>query len=218
MTKRMKILSAVALVLLGALTLAYMNRSNIIIAAVGFAQRMAVSPGPNRPVNWEDGGTWQGNGERPPNIVVILTDDMGFNDVSMYGGGLIETPHIDALADEGVLFANGYAGSAVCSTSRAMLLTGRYSTRFGFEFTPAPSAFGPILQQLTHVDPMPRKFRFPESQDDTTGNDLPFEARGLPPEEITLAEELRQSGYRTLHIGKWHLGRDTAFAPAGAGF
>ncbi|MEC8546227.1 MAG: sulfatase-like hydrolase/transferase [Pseudomonadota bacterium] len=218
MTKRMKILSAVTLVLLGPLTLAYLNRSNIIIAAIGFAQRMAFSSEPNRPVNWEDGGTWQGNGERPPNIVVILTDDMGFNDVSMYGGGLIETPHIDALADEGVLFANGYAGSAVCSTSRAMLLTGRYSTRFGFEFTPAPNAFGPILRQLTHVDPMPRKFRFPESQKDTTGNDLPFAARGLPPEEITLAEELRQSGYRTLHIGKWHLGRDPLLRPVAQGF
>ena len=218
MTKRMKILSAVALVLLGALALAYTNRSNIIIAAAGFAQRMANAPGPNQPVAWEDGGSWQGSGEKPPNIVVILTDDMGFNDVSMYGGGLIETPHIDALADEGVLFDNGYAGSAVCSISRAMLLTGRYSTRFGFEFTPAPSAFNPILRQLTHVDPMPRKFRFPESQEDTTGNDLPFNARGLPPEEITLAEELRQSGYRTLHVGKWHLGRDPLLRPAAQGF
>ena len=217
MTKRMKILSAVALVLLGALTLAYMNRSNIIIAAVGFAQRMAVSPGPNRPVNWEDGGRWQGSGERPPNIVVILTDDMGFNDVSTYGSGLIETPHIDALAAEGVLFANGYAGSAVCSTSRAMLLTGRYSTRFGFEFTPAPDAFAPILRQLAKDDPMPRQFRFPEAKQNAL-NYLPFASRGLPPEEITLAEELRQSGYRTLHIGKWHLGRDPLLRPRAQGF
>ena len=99
-----------------------------------------------------------------------------------------------------------------------MRWTGRYSTRFGFEFTPAPNAFGPILRQLTHVDPMPRKFRFPESQKDTTGNDLPFAARGLPPEEITLAEELRQSGYRTLHIGKWHLGRDPLLRPVAQGF
>jgi hypothetical protein len=64
MTKRMKILSAVALVLLGALALAYTNRSNIIIAAAGFAQRMANAPGPNQPVAWEDGGSWQGSGEK----------------------------------------------------------------------------------------------------------------------------------------------------------
>ncbi|CAI8416423.1 MAG: Arylsulfatase [Rhodobiaceae bacterium UBA7378] len=218
MTKRIKILSAVALVLLGALALAYMNRSTIIIAAVGFAQRTAFATAPNQPVTWQDGGRWQGSGDQPPNIVVILTDDMGFNDVSTYGGGLIETPHIDALANEGVLFANGYAGSAVCSTSRAMLLTGRYSTRFGFEFTPAPNAFVPILRQLRKDDPMPRSFEFSEQQEDAPSDDLPFSSRGLPPEEITLAEELRQNGYRTLHIGKWHLGRDPILRPQAQGF
>ena len=69
MTKRIKILSAVALVLLGALALAYMNRSTIIIAAVGFAQRTAFATAPNQPVTWQDGGRWQGSGDQPPNIV-----------------------------------------------------------------------------------------------------------------------------------------------------
>ena len=217
MTQRLKILFAIILVLLGILALAYINRSHIIVAALGFAQRTAFAIGPNFPINWANGGTWQGAGERPPNIIIILTDDMGFNDVSTYATGLIETPHIDALADEGVLFANGYAGSAVCSTSRAMLLTGRYSTRFGFEFTPAPDAFAPLLRQLAQDDPMPRHFRFPET-DTNADSYLPFASRGLPPEEITLAEELRENGYRTLHIGKWHLGRDPLLRPRAQGF
>ncbi|CAI8189215.1 MAG: Arylsulfatase [Alphaproteobacteria bacterium] len=206
------------LVLISLLLLAYANRVHLIISLIGYAQKVNNPVAPNRPVNWQNGGVWQGEGKRPPNIVVILTDDMGFNDVSYHGEGLIETPHIDRLAREGVQFTNGYAGSAVCATSRAMLLTGRYSTRFGFEFTPAPDAFGPILEQLVSIDPMPRKFQFPEIEAETVGASLPYEARGLPAEEITLAEELRSKGYRTLHVGKWHLGRDKPFDPRDQGF
>jgi uncharacterized sulfatase len=71
---------------------------------------------------------------------VILADDLGFNDVSSYGRGIPQqpTPNIDALARAGVRFDRGYAGNAVCSPSRATLLTGRYSSRFGFEYTPTP--------------------------------------------------------------------------------
>ena len=217
MSRRAQILLLAALFVFTALSLAYVNRTSLIISAIGFASKMGNSVAPNRAVRWQTGGLWQGTGQRPPNIIVILLDDMGFNDVSYHGAGLIETPHIDRLAAEGVEFGNGYAGSAVCSTSRAMLLTGRYSTRFGFEFTPTPDGFSPILKQLTQLDPMPRKFEFFE-QDDAAGAHLPFRQRGLPTQEITLAEELQARGYRTLHIGKWHLGRDTSFRPIDQGF
>lgn len=217
--RRTKILAASALVLLVALSLAYYNRANLIISVVGFVQKAVFPVGPNQPIEWQAGGVWTGNGaNRPPNIIVILTDDMGFNDVSYHGDGLIDTPHIDALAADGVQFANGYAGSAVCSTSRAMLLTGRYSTRFGFEFTPAPDSFRPILNQLSRSDPMPRKIEYRDLDEGDVGDELNFFSRGLPPEEITLAEELRQNGYRTLHIGKWHLGRDAVLMPNAQGF
>ncbi len=218
LTRQMKILLAALVLLAGGLALAYVNRAALIISFVGFAQKAAYPVGPNRPVNWQNAGAWQGEGQRPPNIVVILTDDMGFNDVSYHGEGLIETPHIDRLARQGVQFANGYAGSAVCSTSRAMLLTGRYSTRFGFEFTPAPDSFAPILKQLAKTDAMPRRFQFRAPSDDAAGHELSFWQRGLPVEEITLAEELRAKGYRTLHIGKWHLGREGDLLPLGQGF
>jgi len=218
MSRRARILALTVLVLSSMLLVGYVNRAALIISFVGFAQKAAYPVGPNRPVNWQNAGAWQGEGKRPPNIVVILTDDMGFNDVSYHGEGLIETPHIDRLADEGVQFANGYAGSAVCSTSRAMLLTGRYSTRFGFEFTPTPDGFAPILQQLMQTDPMPRQMEFLALDENSLGSELTFWQRGLPIEEVTLAEELRAKGYRTLHVGKWHLGRVDELLPRAQGF
>ena len=218
LTRQMKILLVALVFLAGGLALAYVNRAVLIISFVSFAQKAAYPVGPNRPVNWQNSGAWQGDGVRPPNIVVILTDDMGFNDVSYHGEGLIETPHIDRLASEGVEFANGYAGSAVCSTSRAMLLTGRYSTRYGFEFTPTPDSFPPILEQLAKTDPMPRRFEMRAHDANAVGSNLTFWQRGLPVEEITLAEELRAKGYRTLHVGKWHLGRVDELLPRAQGF
>ena len=217
MSRRVKILSLAGLLIITAMSLAYVNRASLMISFISFVQKKMKPVAPNQEVTWQAGGAWRAKGQRPPNIIVILLDDMGFNDVSYHGDGLIETPHIDRLASEGVPFSNGYAGSAVCSTSRAMLLTGRYATRFGFEFTPTPDGFGAILQQLISSDPMPRKFQFFE-RDDVAGADIPFMQRGLPPEEITLAEELKAKGYRTLHIGKWHLGRKSPYAPQDQGF
>jgi hypothetical protein len=98
-----------------------------------------------RDVAWKQGPAQAPAGQRPPNVVVILADDLGFNDVSFYGGGIangsVPTPHIDSIGREGVNFPAGYAGNATCSPSRAAIMTGRYATRFGFEFTPVPVQF-----------------------------------------------------------------------------
>ena len=219
MSLRAQIFSVLAVVLIGALGMAYANRAELIIKVMGIAMRAAEPTAPYREIEWQT-GVWQGKGAQPPNVIVILTDDMGFNDVSFHGGGLIETPHIDRLAQEGVRFANGYAGSAVCAPSRAMLLTGRYSTRFGFEFTPAPDQFTPILKQLTTIDPAPRTIKFRQFSDAETSKQaaLPYNERGLPTQEITLADELQEAGYHTVHIGKWHLGRNPQFMPNARGF
>ena len=83
---------------------------------------------------------------------------MGFNDISLYNGGAgdgtLMTPNIDALAHEGVTFTNGYAANAVCAPSRASIMTGRYSTRFGFEFTPFPRIGATIFSWMEELDPL----------------------------------------------------------------
>jgi arylsulfatase A-like enzyme len=73
---------------------------------------------------------------RAPNVIVILTDDLGYGDLGAYGGKVIDTPNIDALAASGVRFTDGYATAAVCAPSRAGLISGRHQARFGFEFNP----------------------------------------------------------------------------------
>lgn len=78
----------------------------------------------------------QAAGERP-NVILIIADDLGYGDVGCYGSERIRTPNIDALASEGVRFTDGYVAAAVCSPSRAGLITGRYPQRHGFEFNVA---------------------------------------------------------------------------------
>ena len=194
----------------------YVFRVDIAVKAIGVAFRWSTSVGPNIEIAWDkptEAEKLKPGAKRPPNIVVILTDDMGFNDVSFYGGGMVQTPHIDALAREGVNFRNGYAGSAVCAVSRVALLTGRYSTRSGFEFTPTPDQMGPILKLLASQNDNMRKNRFIERE-----NTLTFNERGMPPSEVTVAELLQQANYHTVHIGKWHLGREKQFMPNAQGF
>jgi uncharacterized sulfatase len=148
-----------------------------------------------------------------------MTDDMGFNDVSLYNGGAgdgtLMTPNIDALAQQGVRFNHGYAANAVCAPSRATALTGRYSTRFGFEFTPI-FKLGPVIfkwMQDTENPPLPTFI------DTEIADTLPsLEELGMDTEQITIAEALKEQGYYTAHIGKWHLGSVDDMRPQAQGF
>lgn len=124
--------------------------------------------------------------ERPPNVLLIVTDDQGFADFGFQGSERIETPHIDALARAGIRFTNGYVSHPYCSPTRAGLLTGRYQQRFGHETNPA------YLPDDHEV--------------------------GLPVGEVTLADVLKEAGYVTGAIGKWHLGAGAPFRPLRRGF
>ena len=117
-----------------------------------------------------------------PNILLIFMDDMGYGDLECYGNPLIKTPNLNKLAEGGIRFTSFYAAAAVCTPSRAGLLTGRYPVRN------APHNFGP------------------ES------------TNGLPLSEITLAQVLKEAGYRTGIIGKWHLGHNPQYLPTNRGF
>jgi arylsulfatase B len=126
-----------------------------------------------------------------PNILIILADDMGYGDLGCMGSELLSTPYLDSLAKSGVLCTQAYVASAVCSPSRAGLLTGRDPRRFGYE--------GNLNESAANY---------------ATREDL----LGLPPGEHTLGDHLRQAGYVTALIGKWHLGTGAGFHPNERGF
>tara|TARA_R110002126_G_scaffold9985_7_gene44862 strand:- start:17205 stop:18860 length:1656 start_codon:yes stop_codon:yes gene_type:complete len=171
-----------------------------------------------QPVVWEQGPATasMAPAERQPNIIVILVDDLGINDISTFGGGvaggLLQTPHIDALAARGAIFTNGYAGNATCAPSRAAIMTGRFATRFGFEFTPAPVPFHRLLGSFD-FGPHPAVYHAERESEA-----IPLNQQGLPTSEITMAELLRDQGYHTLFFGKWHLGGAEEFRPQNQGF
>jgi arylsulfatase A-like enzyme len=175
--------------------------------------------GPHREVVWQAGPSTPtaAPADRPPNIIVILADDLGFNDISLNGGlgnGTVRTPNIDGLAQTGAVLATGYAGNATCSPSRAALMTGRYPTRFGFEFTAVPVQLAQLIPTLAPRDDGPR----PVFRKDRVAETPPYEQMGVPTTEITLAELLRGRGYHTLHLGKWHLGETDGMRPEDQGF
>ena len=175
----------------------------------------------NRELNWSQGPEVAASepADRPPNVVLIVTDDMGFNDISLYNGGAgdgtLQTPSIDALAHEGVTFTNGYAANAVCAPSRASIMTGRYSTRFGFEFTPFFKTGVTIFRWMEELNPGPVPLFLDEASAATM---KPLQKLGLPSSEITIAELLKQQGYYTAHVGKWHLGSVNDMVVTNQGF
>jgi arylsulfatase A-like enzyme len=131
---------------------------------------------------------------RRPNVVVMLADDLGVNDLGCYGRKEHETPHLDRLAREGVRFSTAYAACPVCSPTRAALLTGKHPARLHLT-TFLPGRADAVSQKLLH----------------------PKIRQQLPLEETTLAEYLQSAGYATACIGKWHLG-GANFGPEKQGF
>ena len=122
--------------------------------------------------------------EQRPNIVFIFVDDQGYYDLGCYGASEVETPRIDAMAQEGTRFTDYYAAAPICSPSRAGLLTGCYPRRVG-----------------NHIWVHRADSQF-----------------GIHPDELTLAELLKDNGYKTACIGKWHLGFHEPFMPHNQGF
>ena len=170
----------------------------------------------NVTIEWENGPETRTNFK--PNIIVVLVDDLGFNQISSYGGGMsngnFKTPNIDNLANDGVLCTNGYSSSPICSPSRASLLTGRFATRFGYEFTPTTSSMMKAISLFSKKNEVADGIYY----DNREENIIDIEQMGLPQSEKTIAEMLKPEGYHNIHIGKWHLGHANDFLPRKHGF
>ncbi|PTX59691.1 arylsulfatase A-like enzyme [Kordia periserrulae] len=127
-------------------------------------------------------------------MIFILVDDLGWTDLSSYGSDYYQTPNIDKLASEGVKFTNAYAASAVCSPTRASILTGKYPARLQLtDFIPGKHAPNTKL-----LPPDWKKY--------------------LDTSEVTMVKIFQSNGYKTAHIGKWHLGKDSIYWPENQGF
>jgi arylsulfatase A-like enzyme len=213
---------ALLAVLLLAVGLGWLAVPYVKLHGLGLLSRLMDPIQPPRPVAWEAGpaAPTAPLGQRPPNIVVIVADDLGYNDLTWNGGGVaggtVATPHIDSIARDGVQLAAGYANNATCAPSRAAILTGRYPSRFGFEFTPAPKIFMRLVASMTHAQP--GSLHAPIYHDDREAAVPSMDQQGIPPAEITLAELLKTRGYHTIGLGKWHLGEAPAMRPEAQGF
>ena len=216
--KPLAVALATALALAGA---GYLYRLELLVALAPIVADWRDPIGPHRAVAWAQGPARAtvGPRDRPPNIVLILADDMGMGDVSCYSGAAVAgaptTPNIDSIARRGAAFANGYAANAVCAPSRAAIMTGRYATRFGFEYTPFYRVGVTIFDWMQQRDPSP----LPTLIHHDRAAALPeMAALGMPASEITMAEVLKTAGYQTAHIGKWHLGGASGMRAEHQGF
>ena len=142
-----------------------------------------------------------GTTDKKPNIVLILVDDLGWIDTGCYGSKYYETPNIDKLAADGMRFTDAYAACAVCSPTRAAVMTGRYPARLGItDWIRSRFQGGKIPENkknpTEYVGGKKKKLLCPPN------------ALWMELEEITIAEALKPAGYTSCHIGKWHLGAD----------
>ncbi len=129
-----------------------------------------------------------------PNVIVFLVDDLGWMDLSCYGSKFYRTPNIDALAENGTRFTNAYSACTVSSPTRAALMTGKYPARLH------------LTDWITG-----HKFVWAKMA-------VPDWTMYLPQEEVTVAEVLKEAGYNTWHVGKWHLGDNPKYYPQHQGF
>ena len=148
-----------------------------------------------------------------PNVILIVADDLGYNDISANGNELIQTTNIDQIGRNGINFSRAYATASVCAPSRAAFLTGNYQHRYGFEFLPDLFNYGPRVRKADF-----KRFGHQDNFKMWYEKDIPINQRGLDPYVNTIGDYLKKMGYQTSVIGKWHMGTHPKFRPENYGF
>ena len=154
------------------------------------------------------------------NIILIIADDLGKTDISLYGSPYVKTTNMDAIGLEGVTFNEGYISSPICSPSRAGLMTGRYQQRFGFELNIHERYPKSRLEYFFAKYFIANKgdMRFSDRNGVAMPSFKDMHKQGLPPTEFILPEILKKYGYQTGCFGKWHLGYNQTAIPMNRGF
>ncbi|MFP4563359.1 MAG: sulfatase-like hydrolase/transferase [Spirochaetia bacterium] len=155
--------------------------------------------------------------EPPVNILLIIADDLGKTDISLYGGTAVDTPHMDSIGYDGVIFTEAYSTSPICSPSRAGMITGRYQQRYGYEVQPQ-NRYARNRFEMFVVEHFIDTGGWFLVKNQGTPRKSEVAKQGLPPSEITLGELLGNYGYSTGITGKWHLGFEEDFIPNNRGF
>ncbi len=168
-----------------------MNQATKIVILAGLA---ALILGCNTTKEKKGKNTDQSAHLQKPNILFVLVDDLGYKDLGCYGSDFYETPNIDAFSKQGAIFMNAYTASAICSPTRASILTGKHPARLHFTDWAGPAEWHP-----------------------TGPLNTPTSEENLPTTEHTIAEALRDNGYATCFLGKWHLGGE-GYGPENHGF
>ncbi len=148
-----------------------------------------------------------------PNVILIVADDLGYNDISANGNELIQTTNIDQIGRNGINFSRAYATASVCAPSRAAFLTGNYHHRYGFEFLPDLFNYSPRVRKADF-----KRFGHQDNFKMWYEKDVPINQRGLDPYVNTIGDYLKKMGYQTSVIGKWHMGTHPKFSPKNYGF
>ncbi len=207
---RRKALGAGMVLGAAALTYAGVKRLDFLFEDIGLGGAFAADTARKIPITKAAG--FEGT---PPNIVLILCDDMGYGDPGCYGDETtLRTPNMDSLARDGIRFTDSYASASLCTPSRIGLLTGRYAVRTGLTF-PLQSGGTPLFKSLFI------KAGRAMGRLGALDLSLPSSVDGIPEPEITIADALKVAGYRTGMIGKWHLGDfsvDPQYHPMRHGF
>jgi len=155
--------------------------------------------------------------QKPPNVVVIVADDLGKYEVSAYGVDHISTPNIDRLGYEGVIFDEGYVTAPTCAPSRAGIMTGRVQNRYGFE-TQIMEHYPTNMIEYTSGKYFVNTGDFVVKAKPEFPAEWQVHKQGVPPTEITMAEMFKRMGYVTGITGKWHLGISRHNLPLNRGF
>ena len=169
-----------------------------VISVFTFLMSIVVSAQPEKaPAGEADGASAKRDVSDRPNVILIMADDLGYGSLGCYGGRDFQTPHIDKLAASGMRFTDFHSNGPVCSPTRAALMTGRYPQRCAWV---SDDELSPVFREQRRQNPAQRW------------------AWGIDLREITIASLMREAGYRTGLIGKWHLGYDVRFHPMNYGF